>query len=277
MQIIILSIIFLLLTLKTSFIWLLYFFFIPGYIILKKLKYSKEKCIIYSLPLSLLTLHWPYFLLSRIGIPIPSSYFYIIPAIFIILYIKYDYNNIKNSISNIKIKIPVKGKKLYTLLITLFCFASFYYVFSPFLSDDSGVPLSLGARYVYETEIVTESILERGLIPKWSYEWYSGMHMLYSYPPLSYIILSNACFASEAWKMQNLYIFAFTFLFAIFFYMFLIRIKAGKIISIPVAFLSACLPPLIRANDVFKSTSDFTFLIIFLFSLFIGLNFISLK
>ncbi|MEA3342690.1 MAG: hypothetical protein U9Q92_00855 [archaeon] len=269
MQLLILSALFLLLTLKINFLWLIYFTFIPGFCILKKLKYSSEKCLIYAIPFTLLIFHWPYFMLSRIGLTIPYAYFYIIPMILAILYLKENTNEIKNLITNTKITIPTKGRKLSTLILTLLLFATFYYVFSPFASEDAkyGVPLTLGARYIHETEIITQGIREQGQIPKWSDKWFGGMHMLYSYPPLSYLLLSSHGLNSEIWKMQNRDIFAFTFIFALFFYIYLTRLKIDKTISLTIAFLSACLPGLIRVNDVLKSTLDFTFLIIFLYSL----------
>ncbi len=269
MQLLILSALFLLLTLKINFLWLIYFTFIPGFCILKKLKYSGEKCLIYAIPFTLLIFHWPYFMLSRIGLSIPHAYFYIIPFALAALYLKENAAEIKNYLSNAKITIPTKGRQFNTLILTIFLFSTFYYVFSPFASENPkyGVPLTLGARYVHETEIITQGILEQGQIPKWSENWFGGMHMLYSYPPLSYLILSSQSLNTEVWKMQNRNIFAYTFIFALFLYFYLTRLKIDKTTSLIIAFLSACLPGLIRVNDVLKSTLDFTFLIIFLYSL----------
>lgn len=283
MQIFIIALTFLLATIKTPLIWYLYTLFLPGYCILSLTSLKTKEKALFALPFSLFLVHWPYFLITRSGIGLPSYYFTIIPAICLIIYITKT-NNIQNILTNTKIKFDgrIKKETLYTLILSTILLISFYYSFQAFISPETytpfqngmspGVPRTLGAKYIAETEVLKENILNGRGATGWSDEWFNGMHTLTSYPPLSYLILAVNSLNHETWKTHNTNVYFFSFLFAIYLYYLLTYLKINKHIALTISIISATLPPLIQVNNVLKTSIDFTFLPLILYSLLLLLN-----
>lgn len=267
--------IFLLITLKEVFLINLYLF-LPGYLFLvvfkNKMKISEK--LIFSIPVSLLFVQWPYFIFTRAGLTL-NSYFFYFPAVLILILVVYDF--FLNDSKNLKteLKTFLKGLNKFTknikknilfCSILIVCILIFYYIFSPFLLKDA-VPLTLGSRYTYETELAREGI-SKGTFPIWSDKWYNGMHMFFSYPPLSYLFpASVGVFTGiETWKIFNLSTFLFTFLFWFALYCFLKYFKLRPELCLLISAIVTFLPISIKTNAAFKEVFEHFFIPLFLLS-----------
>ncbi len=283
MQIFYIALAFLLLTIKTPLLWFLYVLFLPGYCILSLTGLKTKEKTLFALPFSLLLVHWPYFLITRTGISLPSYYFIAMPLIYLAIYITKT-NNLQNILKNTNLKFDGKIKKdtLYTLTLSAILLFSFFHSFHAFVSPETypsfqqgmspGVPRTLGAKYIAETQLLKENILEGTGATGWSDNWFSGMHTFTSYSPLSYLILAVDSLNYEVWKMHNLHVYLFSFLFAIYLYYLLIYLNINKHTALTISIISATLPPLIQVNNVLKTSTDFAFLPLLLYSLLLLLN-----
>lgn len=277
---------FLAIAIKTPILWLLYILFLPGYSILHIANVEKKEKAMFALPFSLLLVHWPYFLITRLGIGIPSEYFTLAPAIYIMLAL-YHHSKTKSIgaiLKDINLNSDGRIKKdtLYTIILSAILLFAFYYSFEAFISPETyqpfqkdmrpGVPRTLGAKYIAETEMLKQNILSgRGDIG-WSDKWFSGMHTFTSYSVLSYLILASDSLNTEVWKTHNMHVFLFSFLFALYLYYLLRHIDISKYIALTISIISAILPPLIQVNNVLKTSIDFTFLPLVLYGMLITLK-----
>ncbi len=240
----------------------LFYTLLPCFLILHF--YKKDLSILekflFSVPLSAVMIYWPYFVLTRGFQIVLKSYFLFEPALLsgIILLLNLE------QVKKFKFKLPSINVKPSFLLITALFFAGFFAVHFPFLTANAN-PMTLGAKWVYETHELVLSVLNGEFIG-WSTKWYSGMTTFYSYPPLSYLIpaAQSAVTALTAWKNLNVSLYVFSLLFGLSLYAFLKNFKISEEISLTLALVGVVLPITVKVSEVTKTIMDQFFICLFL-------------
>ncbi|MFH1126742.1 MAG: hypothetical protein ABIG84_01205 [archaeon] len=269
MELLIISFIFLLFTVKTTLLHYIFTIILPGFLFLSLIGIEPKKRFIFAIPASIFISHWPYFTLTRLGMKIPSEYFYIIPIILIVAYIHYKKEELKTAteyLTKISFTGRIKKSTLEMTMLAIIMISIFYYIFSVFINVDA-VALTMGAKTVFETEILRDNIIEGSGAIGWSDRWFGGMHMFISYPIISYLLTATESLHIDAWKAHNRGIFLFTFLTGLYLFYFLKELKIDKKIALTAAFISISLPAFVQVNNVIKTTIDLLLIVIFLHAL----------
>ncbi|MFQ6054421.1 MAG: hypothetical protein ACE5J3_00375 [Methanosarcinales archaeon] len=219
----------------------LYLLVLPGFCLLLLSKYDIKKLFPFAIPLSLITVYWPYFILSRLEIRMFKLYFLILPAFIIGSTIIYFYTKKeKPPINFIKPKFTPDYCVYILLLLLMFFFV--YYIFSPFLYEEA-VPLTRGSTHIYSALKVAEGIEKEGMIPFWMKEWYCGGPFLYSYPPMFFIVQGSFFLGNEnIHTIHNMLTLFFVLVFCYYLYSFFIDQGISRNISVSVTIATLSLP-----------------------------------
>lgn len=237
--------------------------FLPGFLVIYFYRHkSLLEDFLYSVPLSFLLVYWPYFVLTRGFNLVLKNYFLITPLAISTLVSLLNLDKLKK----IKFKKPRISVNPEFLLVIIGFITVFLIIYTPFLYLKQN-PLTLGAKWVYETHELVQSIVKGGFVD-WSTKWYSGMTTFYSYPPLSYLVpaAQSALTGVSAWKNLNLSLYAFTLLFGLSLYAFLKEFKIRREVALLLSLVAITLPITVKVSEVTKTIMDQFFINLFLLS-----------
>ena len=158
------------------FVKFLYLLVIPGlvFVMFFRKKYDFEKALLFSVPLSLMLFVYPYFLITRAGLPINASLYLLIPGALLI------YAIYKKCFS-IEFSSQFNLLKTMMLLIVL---TVFFLIYHPY-SFRAAIPMTEGTNELRAIIDVKDSIVDQGLVPHWSNGLFGGNHYFFIGPPLT--------------------------------------------------------------------------------------------
>ncbi|MFQ6055087.1 MAG: hypothetical protein ACE5J3_03810, partial [Methanosarcinales archaeon] len=180
---------------KFGFILLefIYILIIPGLCILFINGGDIKKFLPFSIPLSILLVHWSYFAFSRIGLHITHKYFLFVPFLMLIVTIFY----LRKIGSEVKIKFYMpkyESKEIISFLCSLGTILLFicliFYIYAPYFFKDA-VATSGGSSQLFDNYKTVQGIKENNYVPFWMKEWYCGGPFLYHYSPVSSLIVAS--------------------------------------------------------------------------------------